>query len=123
MVEYIENNEKKISLTVSGVNKKKALPYLIQKYGQEKIFEEFTDSLEIPAEYMNGDKLESATGKLTHTYIDNEICGTVEDYQGNKYNYHELSGIHMEGCDYKLSLSDAYVEYLLGIKNNTYMTD
>lgn len=124
MTEFInDKGNKEISMTVSGVNKKKALPYLLKEYGEEKIFEEFTENLEIPAEYMNDGKLESATGKLTHTYIDNEICGVVKDYQGNYFNYHELSGIHMEGCNYKLTLSDLYVEYLLGIKNNSYMTD
>src|SRR5699024_7666539 len=36
------------SLTVSGVNKKAAIPYLIEKYGANGIFDAFTNYLDIP---------------------------------------------------------------------------
>ena len=53
------------------------------------------------------------TGKQTHTYIDEHIHGTVTDYLGNEYEYDELSGIHLEPCDFTLSLAEEYADYLL----------
>lgn len=106
---YMYEKDGKINLTVSGVNKSKAVPYLIKTFG-DKIFEKFDDELYIPKEY---------TGKMTHTYIDNEQIGIVTDYLGNKYNYHEYSSVHLENADYSLSLSKKYVDFLLGIKTYT----
>lgn len=95
-----------VNITVSGLNKKIAVPYLQQKF-DKRIFEEFKQGLYVPPEY---------TGKNTHTYIDNERDGILTDYLGNKYAYHELSAVHMEGADYHLSLSKEYVDYLTEIK-------
>ena len=99
-----ENGE--YSLTVSGVNKKYAIPYLLKRYG-DKIMDEFQDGLIIPPEY---------TGKNIHTYIDEETSGTVIDYLGNESEYYELSSIHLEESGYELSLSREFIDYLLGIK-------
>ena len=103
-------NEKKqkyvIDLTVSGVNKFVCVPYLEKKYGDNtSIFNAFNDGLIIPKGY---------TGKQIHTYIDYETEGDTRDYLGNKYHYHELSGIHMEDTEYSLSISEEFLRYLLG---------
>lgn len=103
---YMVQKDGKVNITVSGLNKKIAVPYLQQKFG-ERIFEEFKEGLYVPPEY---------TGKNTHTYIDNERSGILTDYLGNKCAYHELSAVHMEGSDYHLSLSKEYVDYLTEIK-------
>lgn len=95
-----------VNITVSGLNKKIAVPYLKQNFG-DNIFKEFKQGLYVPPEY---------TGKNTHTYIDNERSGVLIDYLGNKCTYHELSAVHMEGSDYHLSLSKEYVDYLTEIK-------
>lgn len=105
-----------VELTVSGVNKKKGIEYLLQEFGREKVFDAFDDKLEIPATYLVDGVEKSATGKMTHTYIDEERSGIVTDYLGNKAHYKELSGVHLENCDYRLSLSEIYIDYLLGIK-------
>lgn len=94
------------SLTVSGLNKKITLPYLLKKYGS-KIFEAFNDGLYIPNGY---------TGKNTHTYIDDVQFGTLEDYQGNIARYEEYSSIHLGSSDYSLSISQEYINFLLNIK-------
>ena len=94
------------SLTVSGLNKKITLPYLLKKYGSS-IFEAFSDGLYIP----NG-----FTGKNTHTYIDDAQSGTLEDYQGNIARYNEYSSIHLGSSDYSLSISQEYINFLLNIK-------
>ena len=103
---YMVQKDGKVNITVSGLNKKIAVPYLKQKFG-ERIFEEFKQGLYVPPEY---------TGKNTHTYIDNERNGVLTDYLGNKCTYHELSAVHMEGSDYHLSLSKEYIDYLTEIK-------
>ena len=94
------------SLTVSGLNKKITLPYLLKKYGS-KIFESFSDGLYIPNGY---------TGKNTHTYIDDVQSGTLKDYQGNVARYNEYSSIHLGSSDYSLSISQEYINFLLNIK-------
>lgn len=113
----VEKDNGEISMTVSGVNKKQAVPYLLRKYGRDRIFEVFDNELKIPAKYIyEGEEL-SATGKMTHTYIDEEVRGSLIDYRGVKANYRELSGVHLENADYSLKLSDAYIDYILGIKD------
>lgn len=99
-----------ISLTVSGVNKTHAIPYLYENFGKDGTFERFKEDLYIPPEY---------TGKMTHTYIDDEHAGQVTDYTGKTGKYCELSSVHLENADYSLSLADAYVDYLLGIREYT----
>lgn len=95
------------SLTVSGVNKRAAIPYLIDKYGTEGIFDAFTNYLEIPP---------TATGKNIHTYIDYEISGSITDYTGISAEYNERTGVHLEPTGYSLSLSVMYLNYLRGIR-------
>ena len=110
MIETYDEDEKrfKISLTVSGINKFVCVPYLEKTYGDNtKIFDAFNNGLVIPKGY---------TGKQIHTYIDYETKGTVRDYLGNEYNYHELSGIHMEDTEYSLSMSEEFLRYLLGVQ-------
>ena len=103
---YLIEKDGDLEITVSGLNKKKAIEYLKNKY-KDKIFDKFDDGLYIPP---------IGTGKLTHTYIDNEISGYIKDYTGVSAYYNEYSCVHMEGCDYDMSISETYVNYLLGIQ-------
>lgn len=103
---YMIEQNNKINITVSGLNKKIVVPYLLKKYG-DNIFKEFTDDLYIP---------KGKTGKMTHTYIDDERKGMIGDYKGIKYEYDELSSIHLEESDYSLNLSDEYINYLKGFR-------
>lgn len=110
---YMVEENGEISLTVSGLNKKKAIPYLLEKYGKDGIFDAFTDdefgidNLQIPKGY---------SGRMVSTYIDEETQGSVVDYLGNVGSYHELSSVHLENSTYSLSLSKDYMAYLLGIR-------
>ena len=101
MVQY-PNGE--YSLTIAGLNKNYAIPYLLSK--NTEIMEEFKEDMYIPPAY---------TGKNTHTYIDEERIGVVTDYLGITEEYHEYSCVHLSQADYTLSLARDYVEYLLGI--------
>lgn len=96
-----------LTLTVSGVNKKAAIPYLIDKYGKDGAFDAFTENLTIPGEY---------TGKLIHYYIDEPHEGYITDYLGNTIKYKEKSGIYMEKASYSFSMEAAYLEYLQEIQ-------
>ena len=119
---YMTEKDGKISLTVSGINKKYAIPYL-QTLNKD-LFELFDEDLYIPKESIikkdDKDVKMSGTGKNIHTYIDTPQDGIITDYLGNKSEYHELSSVHIEKSDYTLSISDVYLSYLLSIRRKEY---
>lgn len=97
-----------VTLTVSGINKREAIPYLFNKHNNDinKIFKSFEAGLDIPVE---------RSGKLIHAYLDYEFNGQLTDYKGNKNSYHELNAVHLEPTGYYLSLAKMYVDYLNNI--------
>lgn len=99
----ILTHDDKLTITVSGVNKRYAAPYLEEKYGKEGAFSAFTNDLQIPADH---------TGKLTHYYLDNGYQGEVCDYLGNTIKYKCKSGIYLEKASYNFSMETAYLDYL-----------
>lgn len=99
---YLVETEDGINMTVAGVNKKKAVPYLVDKY-KGNVFENFSNGLTIPKEY---------TGKNTHTYIDEQREGVVKDYKGKYLRFKELSAVHLENAPFTMSLAQPYIEYL-----------
>lgn len=92
-----------LTLTVSGVNKKAAIPYLLEMYGKEKSFDAFSNNLIIPAGH---------TGKLTHYYLDTPHEGYITDYLGNTIKYFAKSGIYFEKASYNFSMDTVYLNYL-----------
>ena len=107
---YMTEKDGVISITVSGLNKFKAVPYLLEKYG-DNIFDAFDDGLYIEPEY---------TGKNTLTYIDDEQEGIVTDYLGVQKEFHTPSGIHMEPADYSLTLTNEYIKFIMGVTEYEY---
>lgn len=104
---YMTEEDGKVSITVSGVNKKVAVPYLLDKY-KENIFEAFTDQLIIP---------EGKTGKLTHVYIDSFQSGSIIDYLGNEYKYTgQPPGVFLEDTAYCFDIGAEYINYLKGVQ-------
>lgn len=101
---YMVEHDNEINITVSGLDKKSAMPYL-KSLGEP--FEVFQDGLYIPPEY---------TGKMIHTYLDDEQTGYIEDYEGNKYLYHERSSIHLEGCEYHLGVMNEFLMLILNMQ-------
>lgn len=100
--------------TIAGVSKQGVIDYFNDKYKNEseeryikKVFSDFRNGLIIPADY---------THKLTHTYIDDEIEGTIKDYKNNYYNYNERSYIHLEKTEYNTSLSQVFIDYVKGVQ-------
>lgn len=102
---YIVEKDGDIEITIAGLSKNKGKEYI---KNQKNPFDFFDDYMYIPEHY---------TGKQTHTYIDDEISGELTDYNGIKNTYHEYSYIHLEETEFNLSLSENYLEYLNGFKN------
>ena len=105
-----EDTDNNIKLVVSGLNRQYAVPYLKEQARKQNkdIFDMFNEEMYIPREF---------TGKNIHTYLDETQSGIVTDYLGNEGTYFEYSSIHMEGCEYSMSLADDYIDYLKGIKD------
>lgn len=136
-----ENGE--LGLTVSGVNKSKALPYLLHKYAgydyqlaldayntdpryKQKAKEAMAKIIEIhkanpdnyDAIFANFDvDLEippGFSGKSIHTYVDTPYGGMVTDYLGNKLYCTEMSYTHLEPTGYYFSMAKDYYDFLTG---------
>lgn len=111
---YMTEKGGKITITVAGLNKSKAVPYLLDKYGKDGIFDAFEVS---GAGHGNGMKIpKEHSGRLIMTYLDFETSGTVTDYLGNDAEYHELTSVHMEPGTYELTLGQEFYNYLEGLK-------
>ena len=121
MMEYQTDKGIKHKLTVAGVNKMKGMNYLESKY-KEQLFENFTEGLYIPSKWKTEEgEIMSASGKNTHTYIDDEKSGIVVDYLGNVAPFYEKSSVHLQGASYELSFGKTFVQYLKGIKKYAYI--
>lgn len=100
-----EKIETPYHLTVSGLNKKKAIPYIVENGD----FNFFKDEMFIPKDY---------TGKNTHTYIDEEYTLDIIDHNGKPSTVHQKHYIHLEAQEYKLTISDVFEKFLLGCSDN-----
>lgn len=92
-----------ISMTVAGLNKKTAMPWMMVNY--EDPFEAFTENLHVP---------EGFAGKMTHTYCDEGFSDFLTDYQGNTACVTEGSFVHLEEASYSLNIADEFKKYLKG---------
>ena len=124
--------------TVAGVNKSEAVPYILHKYcgvdlelaklaysnnpnleeeskaamkelvnqniDYTPAFKAFSVALTIPPEH---------SGKMTHTYIDDDMSAFITDTQGNRVLCHEKSCVHLEPAGYDFSIAEAFADYLL----------
>lgn len=107
---YLIQDGERLYLTVAGLSKQKGIEYMVEQCGGDllKVFGMFDTSLYIPA---------TRTGKMTHTYLDNEQTIAVTDYQGNSIIINTLSGIHLDNCEFTLSISKQYHEFLNQLSN------
>ena len=101
---YLTQEGDELSLTVAGLSKQNGLDYMRELAGDtENVFSVFNDSLYIPSD---------RTGKMTHTYIDDELKFKCIDYLGNEETVNPLSSVHLESCDFTLKVADQYKEFL-----------
>ena len=100
-----QTDDDKLHLTVAGLSKQNGVNYMLEKCDNNpvKVFDMFNDSLFIPSD---------KTGKMTHTYIDNELTFFITDYQGNSCEVTSLSSVHLENCEFTLSISHQFKTFL-----------
>lgn len=104
---YMVEKNGKVSITVSGLNKKVAVPYMLDQSSRTgiNIFDMFDNDLYIPPEY---------TGKNIHTYNDEEFRCSLTDYLGNVAEVHEYSSIHLAPSDYHLGMEFEFLRLIKG---------
>lgn len=103
---YLTDTNGKLKLTVSGLNKIDAINYLESNFNN--VFDAFNDEMYIP---------KGNTGKMIHTYIDEERTGTLTDYRGIISDYSEKSSVHLDEADYSLKLGHEYADFLQGLEH------
>ena len=93
---YLDNEG--LHITVAGLSKSVGVEYILNKCNNDydKCFEFFNNGMYIPPEY---------SGKLQHTYIDDEFETEMTDYLGHKTTVKSLSYVHLEKCDFSLDKS------------------
>ena len=105
---YMTLKDGKLSLTVAGLNKKAAVPYLLETYGSvANVFAHFSNTLQVPPNH---------TGKLLHSYIDEPYNGCLVDYMGKAAPYKELSSLHLEPTGYTLAIGLSYLLFIQGMR-------
>lgn len=111
---YLTETGNALQITVAGLSKQKGVEYMRRKSGSNSgVFKMFNDDLYIPA---------SETGKMTHTYIDYEQTYMVEDYLGNEAEVSPRSGVHLEACEFTLSVSDHYQQFIQNLLSGRLLT-
>lgn len=94
----------KLELTVAGLSKSNGIKHLKDNSENDlQLFDNFTNQLYVPA---------CETGKMTHTYIDEELTSMITDYLGETEEVHSKSSIHLENCDFTLSTSRKFLDFL-----------
>ena len=106
----LEDNNNDLKITVAGLSKKNGLNHMLEicDYDNEKVFNMFNDDLYINKEH---------TGKMTHTYIDEHKQFKIKDYNGLEKSIITYGGVHLEKCDFTLSLSGEYKTFLDNLIN------
>lgn len=102
---YLYREKERFNLVVAGLSKQNGMRYIETINGGDidKVFSTFNDKLFIPAE---------ETGKMTHTYIDEGQEQAIIDHMGVEAIVNSKSGIHLEPCEFTLSISDQYAKFL-----------
>lgn len=102
---YLTKSNEEYKLTVSGLRKDVAIDYIKSKVNNP--FDFFNDEMYIPKGF---------TGKMIHTYIDEERKGFIQDYNGIVSEYSEKSSVHLDDADYSLKLGHEFARFLLNIQ-------
>lgn len=137
-----EHASGEFNITVAGVNKRAAVPYLLSRYcgfdydlcklaytSDPRKKKEAKEALsQLITQHKEGKDYSGAfeafdecleippehAGKLTHTYIDHPKSYIVTDYLGNKELCSEMSSTHLEPAGYYFSISQQYLDFLCG---------
>ena len=95
----------RIEITIAGLSKQNGIKHMLELANNDKheVFNVFNDDLYIPA---------NKTGKMTHTYIDEDMQFMITDYNGVTKECSQSSSIHLESCEFTLSISKQYTKFL-----------
>lgn len=106
-----KHKEPYLGLTVAGLNKKTAIPYLLKNYDNnfETIIDRFHDGFTVPPGHA---------GKQTVTYIDKETKGYAHDYLNSRFEYSEASSVHMQAQGFSMSQTDEYLRMIEGVEED-----
>lgn len=105
---YIDVDDQ-LHLTVSGVSKKTAVPWLVKKYGVRGAIDAFSDGLVFPATDEDG---KPVCGKLTHWYVDTPTVCDLTDYTGITAEVVEQYCVSLAPSEYTLSITPVYLDLL-----------
>lgn len=99
----------KVHTVISGVNNSTGGPWLQSVADKRNIspYALFDDDLIIPYE---------GCLRLTHTYIDHPLSGSITDYRGKSCKYDALASVHLEESNYTLNMLDSYIQYIHDIQ-------
>ena len=105
----VEKENGEMALTVAGLSKQNGLEYMkeVCENDNKKVFEMFNTEMHIP---------EDRTGKMTHTYIDEEMIFYCVDYRNEGKEVIVKSAVHLEKTFFTLSVSGEYLEFLKQMK-------
>lgn len=96
---YAAMKNGKFAITVAGLNKKLGAEYVKAHGGMEF----FADGMAIPQE---------RSGRLVHTYVDEEISNIMIDYLGNPASVRQDGFVHLEAAPYSLTIGDEYTNFM-----------
>lgn len=136
------------NITVAGVNKRTAVPYLLSHFcgfdlelaklaytsdprRKDESKKALSQLIELHNNGLSYDNAFEAfdqaleippehAGKLTHTYIDHPKSALVTDYLGNTAICSELTSTHLEPAGYYFSMSKQYLDYLSGFRTHEF---
>lgn len=92
------SSDGKFSITVAGLAKN-AAQWVEERGG----FDAFANNLTVPA---------GVSGRIVHTYSDEEFLDNVTDYLGTTVTVHQRGFIHLANAPYHLSISDEYDNFI-----------
>lgn len=106
-IDTILNNQKseELHITIAGLSKLHGGNYIAS---QTKPFDFFSDGMFVPPEN---------TGKMTRTYIDDEVTTQLTDYYGNSCTVYCPSGVHLEPCSFEMTLNNKFVDLFHAIQS------
>lgn len=100
---YMYQQSDGLHITIAGVSKSMGKEYI---GSQDEPFDFFSDGMIIDKDH---------SGKLTHTYLDYEQHGIMTDYRGNVMKYDEMSSVHLEKSDYRMTMTEEFRDYVKGV--------
>lgn len=100
---YMTLENEKYSLTVSGTRPDTTLEYILRQslVTSQSPFDIFKEGLVIPPEYSH---------RTVSKFFDDERCGWVKDYLGNKAWFSAPSGVYTEGAPYTFSITEEMID-------------